>query len=779
MAVDIARRAANAKKLIVFSPPIAVLDDGAGERAWQARQIDLLLGLALSVECDQNPQVAREKLEQLLGPATVVVASGGEWINPETGEVLAKLHLHWRLREPAEQTELDDLKSARDIAMRLVGGDPTNVPIVHPIRWPGSWHRKKTPRLCRIVELNDNEIDLETAFDALQNAAPSLPTAGKPNGSTSDNGFAALSSEIIGEPNWDELIGAVITGASYHNPLNRLAAKMVTAGMDDQSAANLLRGLMKASEARRDDRWQTRYDDIDRSVSSALEKYGPQQEQEQEQKPQAKTSSVEPAKTSTVEPVDLWARSRVPPLPRGLMPAVIEEYAFVQGVLMGADPAGLAMGALTICAATITDNIKVQGKRHDRDWLESTRMWTGLCGEVSAKKTPIALKVIKPIERIDNALWRTYLAAKEHYDNLPPDERKKAQKPTSRRVKIEDVTSEATQDILVNSPDGVLLFCDELSGWFGMMDKYGGNKGARADRGFWLKAFNGAPASFDRVGRGSARIEHLSINVLGGIQPDTARGVMADGIDDGLIQRINPIMLQDGTTGTDEPTAPVVERYDELIERLHQTSKNFLHDIVQLNDDAQKVRQQVEQMYQDLAVGYKIINKKLAGHIGKYHGMFIRFCLLWHIIEHHEDRWPTNIDGETAARVAKFMHEFLLPHASAFYNDMLGLADNHDQLTDIAGYILAHKVERLTNRDFARGDRTMRKLDRKDIERVFDQLDTLGWISRTPGRKFNDPLQGKVNPQVHIKFKDFAEKERVRRESLRARIIEINNGGEE
>jgi hypothetical protein len=61
-----------------------------------------------------------------------------------------KLHAHWRLAVPARGAELEDLKLARTLAARLVGGDPSNMPIVHPIRWPGSWHRKAEPRLCEI-----------------------------------------------------------------------------------------------------------------------------------------------------------------------------------------------------------------------------------------------------------------------------------------------------------------------------------------------------------------------------------------------------------------------------------------------------------------------------------------------------------------------------------------------------------------------------------------------------------------------------------------------------
>ena len=113
-----------------------------------------------------------QTLEALLGTATAVVASGGEWINPETGEIEPKVHLHWRLKKPAStRREHELLQELRELATNLVGGDSTNISIVHPIRWPGSWHRKSTPRLAEIVAFSDNEIDLTEALERLRDAA--------------------------------------------------------------------------------------------------------------------------------------------------------------------------------------------------------------------------------------------------------------------------------------------------------------------------------------------------------------------------------------------------------------------------------------------------------------------------------------------------------------------------------------------------------------------------------------------------------------------------------
>jgi hypothetical protein len=162
-----AAKAADASDKIVFAPPIATFTNSE-----HAREIDLAEGLVLSTECDTNAQAARVRLEQLLGPATVVIASGGEWTDDTTGELKPKLHTHHRLTTPARgESALAKLKLARKLAAEIVGGDPSNVPTVHPIRWPGTWHRKNKPTLARIIELTDNEIDLDAALKVLQQAA--------------------------------------------------------------------------------------------------------------------------------------------------------------------------------------------------------------------------------------------------------------------------------------------------------------------------------------------------------------------------------------------------------------------------------------------------------------------------------------------------------------------------------------------------------------------------------------------------------------------------------
>jgi Protein of unknown function (DUF3987)/Primase C terminal 2 (PriCT-2) len=231
-AVDDAYRAANNPKPVVFCPPIAVFAPTG-----RAREQDLLEAPVFSVELDQNPSAALATLERLLGPATLVVRSGGVWVNPATGEGEDKLHGHWRLKQPARGENIIKLKQLRKLATALVGGDPSNVPACHPIRWPGSWHRKGTPRLCEIISTTDhldNEIDLDAALAILQKAAGDGP---RPE---SGDGFNVASKLSYLDPD-EGYLGEGIAGASAQAEPERIAAALTV--IPNSKRLMVLRGL--------------------------------------------------------------------------------------------------------------------------------------------------------------------------------------------------------------------------------------------------------------------------------------------------------------------------------------------------------------------------------------------------------------------------------------------------------------------------------------------------------------------------------------------------------
>jgi RecA-family ATPase len=69
------------------------------------------------------------------------------------------------------------------------------------------------------------------------------------------------------------LLANVQAGADLHDSVRDLAAKLVVSGMSGGAAVNVLRVVMDGSDAPHDERWQERYDDIPRAVSSAESKF--------------------------------------------------------------------------------------------------------------------------------------------------------------------------------------------------------------------------------------------------------------------------------------------------------------------------------------------------------------------------------------------------------------------------------------------------------------------------------------------------------------------------
>jgi hypothetical protein len=470
--------------------------------------------------------------------------------------------------------------------------------------------------------------------------------------------------------------------------------------------------------------------------------------------------------TYQAAPVDLWGDKFDPaPLPLGLLPRVIEEFALDESRMIGADASGLALGALAVCAAALPDRVQLQVKQNNPNWLESARIWVGLIGDPSRKKTPIINRCTKSLKQIDIQMCRDHIAAKERFDALPADQQKTAPRPRMPRLRLDDTTIEGAQEVLKDSPDGVLAIQNELSGWFGAMDKYSNNRGAAKDRGFWLQCYDGGSYSINRIKRGAIMVENLSVSLLGGIQPDAIRKIAADAVDDGLLQRLIPITLGRATVSVDEPMGDAGRRFDALVERLHATVPPLAP--LRFDAGAQVIRAELERKHLKM-IEAALVNKKMSSHIGKYDGLFARLCLVWHCIENSGDVIPE----ATARRVADFLHKFLMPHAFAFYAGMLDLSDDHERLAAVAGYILAHKLERVTNRDVQRSLRSMRGLKQREIEGVFEQLDSLNWLTRIPGPRPSLPPHWLVNPEVHRLFTERAERETAERARLRELITD-------
>lgn len=492
-----------------------------------------------------------------------------------------------------------------------------------------------------------------------------------------------------------------------------------------------------------------------------------------------RAARIEDARKEDTGPVDLWSKPKPPDFPIGVFPHVIEQLALARGQQVGCDPSGIAVAAVVAAGAAISDNIKLKMNRHET-WTERACMWAMLIGTPSTNKSAMVRAATGKIKAIDRQMMRENARKMADWqeqgglkgsDPMPP----------IPRLRIEDTTMEAAQEVCKHSPSGVLSIQDELEGFFGGIEKYAGGKGGARDRTFWISAYNGGSYMVNRIGRGGAvgiEIENLSMSMIGGIQPDPIKRIMAGLTDNGLIQRFMPIVLKDGQFGEDVEIPPVAEEFDSLIETLHALKIErrggfFLNEHLAFDDDAQEVQYRTSRFHFDYMKKLETINPMLSTHMGKFNGFYGRLCVIWHCIENAEnpDGLPQRVSKDTAERVEKFLHKFLLPHSVAFYVGMLGMAMDHDKLIAVAGYILAHKLETVTMRTIGKNVRAMRKVNRAEAASVFEQLEALGWLEQGKGRA--DAPSWNVNPEVHLLFERQAEMEAERRAEVRRLISDM------
>jgi hypothetical protein len=257
--------------------------------------------------------------------------------------------------------------------------------------------------------------------------------------------------------------------------------------------------------------------------------------------------------------------------------------------------------------------------------------------------------------------------------------------------------------------------------------------------------------------------------MLGGVQPDAIRRQAQGGVDDGLLQRLFPIVLRPASVGVDKPMPPAADAYRDAVLALQQISTtedgeiaDFEPALLFFSEGGQAIRDELERHHLALMAA-ESISGKLASHIGKLDGLFARLCILWHAVEHSGvGLMPREVSTETAAKVAAFMKSFLLRHALSFYADTLGFSQEQDLLTAAAGYILAHSEKRtIAWRDIGpRGPRVLRSVDGRDGQRLLEKLEFLGWLRAA---STSTALRWTVNPKVHSLFADQARAEAERR----------------
>jgi hypothetical protein len=401
----------------------------------------------------------------------------------------------------------------------------------------------------------------------------------------------------------------------------------------------------------------------------------------------------------------------VPRLDAALLPDVFRPWLLDVADLMQAPLEFPAAAALVAAGGAIGRRCGIKPQAHT-DWSVVPNIWGALVGRPAMMKSPSMAAALAHMHKLEaEAAVRNQAALKDfdHATQVFEVRQKALAEDAKRRLKsalkkgdpsadldlpalepperprlvrhvIADATYEKAGEILADNPMGILVVRDELDGFLRALSRED-NAAARA---FWLEAWNGTGGyTFDRIMRGTVRLEACCAGVIGGIQPSKVASYLKEAIaggagDDGLIQRFGLLVYPDiqpdwRNVDRSPDTSAKLEACDAFARLVRLNAAGigatrdmfdafpclrFSHEALSRFEDWRD-RLERELRSEDL-------HPALESHFAKYRKLVPSLALIFHLVD-HERGGPVSA---SAIERACAWAEYLKPHAYRTYATM-------------------------------------------------------------------------------------------------------------
>jgi hypothetical protein len=296
-----------------------------------------------------------------------------------------------------------------------------------------------------------------------------------------------------------------------------------------------------------------------------------------------------------------------------------------------------------------------------------------------------------------------------------------------------DATTEELQYLLASQPRGLLYMRDELAGWLGNLDRYGGKGG---DRAFYLESYNGGEYVVDRVKNKGVplRIARTSLAIVGGMQPDKLRAAL-EGPDDGLAARliyIDPAPAPITSLVSDD--AHAIGRQERLLNAARRLRGLEMHSnpsgeptprILRLDPAAFAL---IDEMRRDAMQRAREARGLAAGWHGKNPGRALRLGLNFQLLA-----WVTGNGAEPGTITADAMARAggYLDYAAAMLDRVtagLAISDVDKNAAVIARHLLATHASRFNERELYQQAQWAWLRDNGSRAAALAALHRAGWI---------------------------------------------------
>jgi len=277
--------------------------------------------------------------------------------------------------------------------------------------------------------------------------------------------------------------------------------------------------------------------------------------------------------------------------------------------------------------------------------------------------------------------------------------------PQRPRLIIRDATTEILSHALQGQPKGLQMHRDELAGWFASFDRYSGGKGG--DRAYFLECFGGKAFTQDRVKNGATpiTIPHLSVSVIGSIQPDRLQSCLMKGDDDGLSSRFLYIYPQPVKRRRPRQMANK-DTIERTLRKLHGLKMDMGEDhnpiqrVIGLSPDATDY---FEIWWRDQ--GEASPAGKSSGWHGKMPGIALRLSLILTYLEWasgHDALEPYEITLDAVQKAIRLIDHYLTPMAEQAFG-IAAKTDADQNTIKLANWIMETRPERIEVRKLTRG----------------------------------------------------------------------------
>jgi hypothetical protein len=426
----------------------------------------------------------------------------------------------------------------------------------------------------------------------------------------------------------------------------------------------------------------------------------------------------------------------VPAFDTRLLPEALEEWIGDISERMQCPPEFPSVAALVAAASIIGNRVRICPKRADA-WRVVPNLWGAVVGRPGMLKSPALNEAFTPMKARERL-------AREEYDRGIQDfnferefaeaqktnlrsQMKKAKNagdkealrkeyvaadipmPVERRYIVNDPTVEKLGELLNQNPRGLLLFRDELVGWLKSLER----EGREQDRTFYLETWDGTgDYVYDRIGRGTLRINNMTLSILGGIQPGPLMQYLHSALqggagDDGLIQRFQLLVYPDApTTWRNIDRAPEGKATSRAHRCFSELDKLAMANVptvktLHFSPEAQDLFDNWRSSLEAALLGDRFNHDAMRAHMSKYRSLMPSLALVFHLISVVDGTAPSDAISLEAAQRSVDWCSLLEKHARRVYalvlNSKVSLARRilqHVQLGDLKPEFASRDVYR-------------------------------------------------------------------------------------